>query len=473
MKGMFQLEAIRDRLHESSVLVVAALFAVSGLMPIVLQGRASAATLSSRSVTITTSQPSATGVSYAFNFTFPSTSVAQSLVFEFCDTPLGSCTLPTGMNVGYATAEVNGTQTFSEATAFTEYTGANTGGCNGQGTAGDNTATTYCVQRTDTDAETAAAKSITIDSIGNPSIPSGNNTTVYVRIYVYTTTTFGTLGHDGVVAASIVNQLTVTGRVQERLVFCVYALDDTVGSNSTVGTAATEFPSNCAANEANISTNVDIGVIDNTGIAVSPVDNNPPGFVGNDRFGAAQINTNASNGVALTYYATQAGSGTNELRAFRVPGASCDASGTNLTDQCFVSADDTAGETFTAGTERFGLQIACVANSTTLAGLGTTSNLGSGGTGSGASGGTYNTVYSNTDDSVADDANDNCEDYATTGDAGVKFGWRDSGTAQALIHSSTVVDDEVVKMRFGSTASATTPTGTYTVATTFIATPTF
>jgi hypothetical protein len=37
----------------------------------------------------------------------------------------------------------------------------------------------------------------------------------------------------------------------------------------------------------------------------------------------------------------------------------------------------------------------------------------------------------------------------------------------------SVVDDEIIKLRFGATASATTPTGTYVVVTTYIATPTF
>jgi hypothetical protein len=143
-------------------------------------------------------------------------------------------------------------------------------------------------------------------------------------------------------------------------------------------------------------------------------------------------------------------------------------------NQCFISADDTAGETFTAGTERFGMQIACVNNAgrqvaSSPSAAGTTSNLGSAGSGSGTAG-TFNAVYSNVDNSIADDnVTADCENS----DAGQKFAWRDSGTAQALISSSTVVDDELVKMRFGATASATTPTGTYTVATTFIATPVF
>ncbi len=472
MLRMFQLEALREKARDASFIVVASVMAVSGAAPFLLQSQASAETLASRRVTISTSQAGATGVSYAFAFTIPSGATpapVQSIALSFCETPLGTCTLPTGMVVGHATTSTDGGTSFTNATAFTEYTGATAGGCTDHDNGG--ASTQYCVTRTEATNEAVNdEKLIQVNSVTNPTIPSGNYTPVYVRIVLYSTATFTTPIHDGTVAAAIVNQLTVTGRVQERLVFCVFALDDAAGSNTaSIGSADGDMPTNCTATEANESSNVDIGVIDNLGIARSPVDNSPPGSIGNDRFGAAMINTNASNGVSLTYYASEATTGTEELRAFRVPGATCNASGTNLTDQCFISADDSAGETFTAGTERFGIQIACIANSTsTTSGIGSTSNLGAGGTGSGT-GGTYNTVYSNVDDDVADDGSSDCENS----DAGYKFGWRDSGTAQALVSSASVVDDELVKLRFGSTANATTPTGTYTVATTFIATPTF
>ncbi len=104
---------------------------------------------------------------------------------------------------------------------------------------------------------------------------------------------------------------------------------------------------------------------------------------------------------------------------------------------------------------------------------GTTSNLGKNGAGaytSGTgSGGSFNTAYSNTDNSVTDSVARDCENA----DTGVNFAWDTSGTAVPLISSTTVVDDEVVKLRYGGTASATTPTGSYTVASTYIATPTF
>ncbi len=442
--------------------------AFASLVTVVLPSHTSAATLTSRSVVISTSQPSATGATYRFNFTTPGSTAIQSMSFMFCTQPLGTCTLPTGMNVGYTTASTNATQTFSQATAFAEYSGADTGGCTGQ-SAGGSSATTYCVTRTQATAETAAAKSIQIDAVTNPSIPSGNNTSVYVRISTYSDTAFATGVDDGTVAASIVNQLTVSGRVQERLVFCVFALDNAAGSNATAGTAATNYPTDCSASEASASSNVDIGIIDNNAVVQSPVANNPPTSTGNDRFAAAMVNTNASSGVLVSYYASAATSGTNQLRSFRVPGASCDAIASTLTDQCFVSAPVT-GSTITTGSEMFGMQITCIANSAASGhGIsGTTANLGAVAGSADGTNGSVNGVYNNASGTAVTDTG-NCE--VSSGNA--TYAWNDTGTAANLVSSQTVVDDELVKLRFGATASATTPTGSYTVASTFIATPTF
>ncbi len=181
---------LRERATQSSNLMIAMAFALSGIMPIILTAQASAAQLTTRKVTISSSAPSATGVSYAFNFTIPASSntPVQSIALSFCTTPLGTCTLPTGMDVGTTSAAVNATQTFSQTPVFSEQASA-TGGCTG--VAAGNTATQYCVTRTggtsgsnETDGG-ANAKAITIDGITNPSIPSGNNTSVYVRIVLY------------------------------------------------------------------------------------------------------------------------------------------------------------------------------------------------------------------------------------------------------------------------------------------------
>lgn len=429
------------------VQVVALVFA--SVAPIIFEDQASAALLTSRKVTISSSKSAQTGVSYTFNFTFPSTAVAQGMILSFCTSPLGACTKPTGMDVSTGTANVSATQTFSQTPAFTEVV-TSTGDCN---IAGTNADTKFCVSRTggtSGSAETAAAKEITVTNATNPTL-STPFTTVYVRISIYNNDTFTpgasnvNIVHEGTVAAGITQQLTTQGRVQERLEFCVAAIGD--GGNTD-----TTLPANCGA--ISTTTTVDIGIVDNTSIVYSPVDATATNGA-NDFYGIAMINTNASGGIVLTYFPeidTNVGGGdTDQLRSFRVAGADCSATTTSVTDQCFVNAAQ-AGETFAAGTERFGLYIPCIDTT-----QGTTSNMGSV---PGAYNGSDNTTTSSAD----------CENPGT---ANTDFAWRADGTAETIASSSNVVDDEIVKLSFGATASATTPTGLYRVTTTYIATPTF
>ena len=482
------LGTLRERIERSSTGLIALAFALSGLMPIILTAQASAGTLGSRSVTISSSQ-AATSANYAFRFTPTVTNQdIESIIFQFCNTPLGTCVLPGEVVAGTNNGTGDGTELDVTTSTLpgSHFDGTTDDGFakvtsdTGQCTDADGASqipTMICVQRTQTTDEDNTPKTFTINSILNPTIPTGNNQQVYVRITTYFDNDFNAaeIVDQGTVAAAIVNQLTVTGRVQERLVFCVYALTDAAGSNATVGTGAGELPTSCSATEANAGTNVDIGVVDNTSISYSPEDNAPPSSMGNDRFGVMQVNTNASLGVTLAYYATS-GSGTNEQRAFRVSGATCDVSGTSLVDQCFISAAN-ASEAFTAGTERFGMQLACVTNNATAGStLGTTSNLGKTAgtyTFNDGTGGTINTAYDAGRTVTFDDVSDDCENDPSGTTLSDEFAWNDSGTAEALISSDTVVDDEMVKLRFGATASATTPTGNYTVASTYIATPVF
>lgn len=474
MLRTYQLNRLRGKVSNSTLIMIAAVMALTGLGPVLLQGSVSAAQVTSRSVTIASSEPDKTAVTYSFAFTTVTASTIQSMTYQFCDQPLGTCLLPGGagaankIDVAQVTAAA-GAFTGTIATAFTDYTGANVAGCS-DGSGASGVPTQFCVQRTEATSEAAGAKTFAITNISNPTIPSGNNEEIYVRIVTYSDTAFATSIDNGTVAASIVNQLTVTGRVQERLVFCMFALDDAAGSSATVGAAATNFPTSCSAAEATASSTVDIGIVDNVSISRSPVDNTAT-LLGNDRFGAAMINTNAALGVALTYYATPAATGTNHLTAFRVAGSTCNASASFLGDPCFSSANDATGTTLAIGTEMFGMQVVCVTNSNTTT-AGTTANLGTGGNGSG-SGGTFNTAYANGDTTQAliqdTVATDDCENT----EVGNLVAWRVTGTAQPLISSTNVVDDEVVKLRFGAAAAAATPTGAYTVASTFIATPTF
>ncbi len=407
------------------------LMAVTGLvlasMSTIFSGRAHAAQMGSRKVTISDSKISATGVNYTFTFTTATSAAIQGVRLQFCTTPLGACTTVAGSTVATADATA-ATQTWTNAGDLTDNGSTDQGDC----TENTNPAQEICLDRVVATAETPGAKVFTLNTVTNPS----SQTTTYIRIATYSDTAYATKVDEGIVASATARQLTVNGRVQERLEFCVAAIDD-----------ASALPANCGAMAS--TTTIDMGVIDNSSIAQAPV-NVTSTNGSNDFYGVAMINTNASSGAVLGYYPEAAGSGTNELRAFRVAGVTCNASGTDLTDQCFQSATPSnTADTFTAGTERFGMVVPCIDTT-----QGTTANM------SGV------TAYNGTDASTTSGVN--CQNEANT-----KFAWNNSGTAATIASSSNVVDNEIVKLRFGATASATTPTGIYTVKTTYIATPTF
>lgn len=429
--------------------LLCATVAFYSLLSFIRPQSAGAAQLTSRKVTISSSKASQTAVQYDFTFSWGTATDVEGVIFQFCTTPLGTCTKPTGMDVSNDLVTLDSHTGFpTNTTAFAEQA-TSLGDCNDTGSAA--TVTMYCINRTEATSATGSGATVDLGAIINPSL-SGSFTTVYVRVSLYDNNGFSNSGgagntrvHEGTVAAGITQQLTVNGRVQERLEFCVAAIDDD-----------DSLPANCSAMPT--TTTIDIGTIDNSLVAVSPVE--PTTTNGsNDDYGVAMLNTNASNGAVITYFPEQASSGSNQLRGFRVSGATCNASSATLTDQCFRPAATSGTDLSAADGERFGLHIPCIDTT-----QGTTTNLGS-----------VPDAYNNADNSTASATN--CESFDGTGggtpDTGDTFAWDDTGTAVTLASSSTVVDDEIVKLRFGSIASATTPTGAYTVVTEFIATPTF
>jgi hypothetical protein len=479
MIRMFTVDTLRSKARNAAIYIQMVVLAVAGASPLLVTGQASAAQLTSRSVTISTSKPAA-AASYNFKFSWASATDVKGVILQFCDSPLGTCNLPgngtsatgyagstTAMNLAAATRTADAGFP-GGANDFVTPVTSTTGACNSVTGA---TRTMICLTGTGGTAATATDATLNISGITNPALPdtpAKNNTTVYVRISLYSNTTFNGAGNpvfDGTVAASINQQLTVNGRVQERLNFCVAAIGD---GGSTDTTLPTDMAS-CGALSTSV---VDLGVIDNSSVAQSPVDNNPPTTQGNDSYGIAMVNTNASNGVSVTYFAEPdpTGGATNQLRAFRVPGAACNATAGNLLDQCFRSA--VAGTSITAGNEYFGLNIPCIiakdgANPTVNSVLTTTQNLV-------PTFGYDNNAATTTQPgvSLADyNAAADCEnsDHA----AGTSFQWNDTSTAAQLASSTSVVDNEIIKLNFGASAAATTPTGSYTVVSTYIATPTF
>lgn len=249
----------------------------------------------------------------------------------------------------------------------------------------------------------------TISGITAPS----SNQTVYVRISLYSDNAFvtGNLTDTGVVAEAFVNQLTINALVQETLQFCIGTAD---GGTDCTGISGTT---------------VNIGNVSDAAVSISPV---ASGSGGNNVNGLAMVRSNAQGGVVVVYFTTlDTSSG-----KLKVAGQAC-TDNISLVDRCINSTTSTQNS-IVAGTEEFGMTISSVDVSN-----GSTSNL------------TRDTNYDG------------------DGTAGGGWAWLDDGTTDQIASSSTVVDDEMLVLRFAATASVTTPTGSYTTQANFIATPTF
>lgn len=185
-------------LNERARYIVAALLlAFSVFVPIL----ASAATVTERSIALSSAVASATAVSYKVAFTAPTTG-AGAFVVEFCDdSPLigVACNAPTGMNAAAAASATSG---------VTAVTGS---------------ANKIVVTKT-----IAADENVSVDVTGITNPAKG---TVYARIVtydtavnagLYTSTDLGDGEIDrGAVAFAITDGIAVSGDVLESLAFCL------------------------------------------------------------------------------------------------------------------------------------------------------------------------------------------------------------------------------------------------------------
>jgi tetrahydrodipicolinate N-succinyltransferase len=451
-------------MRKSVLWIQAAVIASVGLVPVLMVNSANAATedLLNREARVTNAIPST-----AFNITFEfdttvhadTTVSVQGAEFEFVDDPLALYGAAIPSNVPVLTSATlageAGWLTTNEATAFG--TLVNEDGDNYSG--GNTPLNQLTVIRTDTDdQEGLTDASVSFNGLTHN---AQANTTFYVRMRLYSDTarTAGNLVWQGTVAQSTSQTLNVSARVQERLEFCVGA---TTTNDATAD--KTETPAGAELRDSTNSndildcgdvdgTNVNLGVVDNSGVNVSPVSAVNGGNATN---GLAMVNTNAVNGTVISYAAIGDGSANGEGR-LKVDGVNCSTSSpTSLTDQCFNSIGATQ-DTIGTGIEEFGM---------TIGGVNCASNGGVG----------YTCDYSTGDTNLVPQA----QYIGAAGDAfGTSngFAWQEDGTYTNIASSGAstikVLEDEALILVFGATASATTPTGTYDVDIDFVATPTF
>jgi hypothetical protein len=433
---------------------------VSALLPLAVSRDTSAATLESRSLTISSGQSADTGVTYTYGFTTKSAYAIQSIKFVACDTAVdtyglgggsgtGTCTGPNLMNINQGT---QASASFAQSGAWSRTT-SNTGNC-----APANNV--LCVTRTQGTNESAGAKSIGWNTQTNPTIPSGNGYSFYVGIYIYTDTGYSTQAPDsGTVASAVVQSLQVNAAVAEILNFCV-------GSTSVDDVDTTSPGADCSAISG---TAVNLGTLDSGKVSVTPETTNcSASDCGKN--GITMLRTNASGGATISYDSIQQSLlSTNHRGSLLKSGGTCNdtfANDLNVdnTDDCFNTRSTPAQ--FDTTNERFGMTVAGVncesTDSYTCAGTGTSSaNL------------TRDTDY-------------DCDGSATypTGDVDqingptdCDYAWDESGTITQIASStgSTIkqVDDEALLLKFAAHPMLTTPFGAYTAQADFISVATY
>lgn len=276
------------------MLVVATVF--SGLVQ-----HASAGQITTRSIRLSSSQPSAANVVYRVGFTTSTTGNIGGIVVDFCsNNPIigDSCTAPGGLNVNRATTSVNNQTGIS---GFAVYTSDTT----------DN----RIIITDSTPASVGGAVSFelgngTTNGFTNPSATGS----FYARIYTYATEA-AAQGHNtntptgyvdyGGVALSTAAVVNITARVMETLSFCVY--------NTTCG----DDPSFTIGHTVGTTTVIDDSVVDTSTVNFS-------------------ISTNANGGASIRMKGD----------TLKTAGGSND-----------INAAGTSAVAFAAGTENFGLRV--------------------------------------------------------------------------------------------------------------------
>jgi hypothetical protein len=416
-------------------------------LPFVISRQVSAAgQLTTRSLSISSGVPSKTGVQYTFSFilaTLSGTSDVEGLKFQACTTPVGGaggCSAPAGMDMSSATF-VSQNGNWQGATNFAvDLTG------NANCSAGANI---LCAKRTNTTNQTTStARTITFGTITNP---SAANTAFFLRISTYDNNTWSSSGgannlllDQGTTASAVVQTLTTSAQVAEVLNFCI--------GNTAADIDSAVMPSSCTAVTG---TSVNLGVLNSSVVNVSPVAtlNN-----GDNNNGLAMLRTNASNGATVAYDAIQASTGTNHLGTLRISSAVCNA-GVVSTDAC-INAIGTTQSTITPGVEKFGITVAGVDCDSTSSYTCT------------FAGANYNLIRTTNYDGTGSNTYPTDADQVS-GITNAGYAWDETGTPQIIAQSSTYVDDEALILKFAATSGITTPFGTYTVQTDFIAVPTY
>lgn len=197
------------------------------IVPLVQTTQAAAAQITGRSVVIGSSAASAT-TTYSFTFTVPSATAIKSAEFTACTTASGACTPAPG---------------FSASSSSLTAQPTNLGAASGWTV---NTATAGSLRLLNAANATAPTGSQTVGFTGVTN-PSATNSTFFLRMTTYSTSTWTTAIDTGTVAASTAGQITVNATVDETLTFTLAASTVTLSPSSITTAAASTGTSTMTA----------------------------------------------------------------------------------------------------------------------------------------------------------------------------------------------------------------------------------
>lgn len=253
IKAQFQ-SRFGSRLTKSGYLCLCAMF-IAGLLPVFMFAHTDAYNqVSSRSIQMSSSEPSATNVSYQVNFnTVTNNQTVGSVVIRICsNSPIigDDCTAPAGFSTNHLTTTIS----------------ASTGNITGLTVDAASSSSNRLVLTRSAGTVANGPVSITLGNGTNNGFTNPSTLgSFYARILLVSNTTGlmpGSPGDEnnatdaGGVALSTANSLRVTAKVQESIIFCVYtdvdcatggaavSLGDENGvlaSNSTTYTANAKF----------------------------------------------------------------------------------------------------------------------------------------------------------------------------------------------------------------------------------------
>jgi hypothetical protein len=219
---MKHLTEVRNRLNQGLYIALAILIATVYLQAFLLNQKVSAALITNRTLTLSSSSPDAGAATttYTLTFTLPSNTVLQSFDVELCTTASGACTTPTGFSSSSST--ISQPTNLGDASGWTVST-ADSG--------------KLALSKTGNAAAPTGSQTVVFNNVQNPTTA---NSTFFGRMTSYSDDSYTTAVDTGVVAASTSQQISLTGTVDETLVFCTgtsgTGCGDIAGSSVDFGT---------------------------------------------------------------------------------------------------------------------------------------------------------------------------------------------------------------------------------------------